>query len=1227
VGRGGGGGGVGWGGGRGGGGAGGGGGVGGGRGAAGLTQRELAAGSGLSVTAVRDLEQGRSHRPRAGSLAALAGALGLDAGQAAVLARAAGEDARLASAGAGRAAVPGSGLWVAVLGPVVAWRDGVALRLGPPGRRAVLALLALAAGELVRRETVIDVLWEQRPPGTAAELVAAHVSRLRRVLDPAGGDGVLAGAGVAGCRLRAGSGELDVVLFGELARQAGAAAAAGDAAAACGLYEQALSLWRGDPAGDVAVLRGHPAVAELVRRRAEVVAGYAQAAFGLGWHERVIPLLDGLARAEPLNERVHARLMVALAGAGQQAAAVAVYEDLRRRLDEELGVYPGAELAEAHQRVLRQDVPASGPAAGPVATMRTLPRDVPAFTGRDAELRGLVAAAAGAAGVVAIHAVDGMPGVGKTALVTRAAVVDEPGVEPRQELTELQYRILAADPKLLLDGAPADSGRPAAGSDRTIRAGESGRAAPHQLPVGPRHFAGREAELGVLTGLLADVGGPGGAVVISAIGGTAGIGKTALAVHWAHHVADRFPDGQLYVNLRGYDPEESMPAADALAGFLRALGVPGHDIPPEAEERAARYRTLVAGRRILVVLDNARQLEQVRPLLPGSSGCVAVVTSRDALAGLVARDGAVRLDLDLLPLADAVGLLRALIGPRVDADPDTADTLAERCARLPLALRIAAELAAGRPAASLAELAGELADQQQRLDLLDAGGDPRTAVRAVFSWSYRHLDSAAARAFRMLSMHTGTDLDRYAAAALMGTAVERAGRLVGQLSSANLLQPTGPGRHAMHDLLRAYGRELAAADRGNDERRAALTRLFDYYLHTSAAAMNTLFPAEAADRPTIPGPAATALPTTDNRGTARAWLDAERRNYVAAATHAAAQGWPGHATRMAATVFRYLDVGGHMPEAVTIHSHARRAATVIGDHAAEAEALTCLGVAYLRQGLFDQAAGHLHQALRLCRQTGDRGGEARALVDLGLVDLRQGNHERGRGSLQMGAGVYRDIGDRFGEARAMANLGIIERRLGRYRQASECLLRSLAACQAAGDRLSQAPVLTNLGLVDLQLGRYQQAVGHHRQALTLFRETGNRNGEAHALSNLGVAELRWQRYEHAAGHLRQARTLFRETGDTAGEAEALNGLGELLLATGQPGDARAQHAAALVLTGQIGDKYEQARAHDGLARCYHAADDPGRTVRHWQEALALYSYLHAPEAEQVRAHLTAAHDR
>jgi hypothetical protein len=242
-----------------------------------------------------------------------------------------------------------------------------------------------------------------------------------------------------------------------------------------------------------------------------------------------------------------------------------------------------------------------------------------------------------------------------------------------------------------------------------------------------------------------------GTVVISAIDGTAGVGKTALAVHWAHHVVDRFPDGQLYVNLRGYDPGQPMPATDALAGFLQSLGVPGQDIPAEADQRAARYRSLTAGKRMLIVLDNAGSADQVRPLLPGTPSCTVVVTSRDALAGLVARDGATRVDLDLLPLEDAVALLRTMIGARADAEPRAAAELAGQCCRLPLALRVAAELAAIRPATSLAELADELAHLGTRLDLLRAGGDSRTEVRAVFSWSYRHLDADAARTFRLLA--------------------------------------------------------------------------------------------------------------------------------------------------------------------------------------------------------------------------------------------------------------------------------------------------------------------------------------------------------------------------------------------------------------------------------------------------------------------------------------------
>ncbi len=382
----------------------------------------------------------------------------------------------------------------------------------------------------------------------------------------------------------------------------------------------------------------------------------------------------------------------------------------------------------------------------------------------------------------------------------RQILVGELGAEPGSELQEVHQRILAGDPAL-------------AGPDQVPV--PSGAGVPRELPAGVRHFTGRARELAALTRLLnaADEQAP-GMVVISAIGGTAGVGKTALAVHWAHLVAGQFSDGQLYVNLRGYDPDQPMPVAEALAGFLRALGVASQDIPAEVAEQAARYRSLLAERRMLVVLDNASSEEQVRPLLPASRSSAVVVTSRDALTGLVARDGAQRLDLELLPAADAVDLLRALIGPRVDADPAAAAALAEQCSRLPLALRVVAELATARADLPLDALRDELADHQRRLELMDAGGDPRTGVRAVFS---------------------------------CGTAEVR-GHLEA-LVRAHLVRGAGPGRYGLHDLLRAYARALAADKDGGREHQAALTRLFDYYLGAAAAAMDLLFPAERHRRP------------------------------------------------------------------------------------------------------------------------------------------------------------------------------------------------------------------------------------------------------------------------------------------------------------------------------------------------------------------------------------------
>src|ERR1022692_703242 len=384
------------------------------------------------------------------------------------------------------------------------------------------------------------------------------------------------------------------------------------------------------------------------------------------------------------------------------------------------------------------------------------------------------------------------------------------------------------------------------------RAG-GGQIVPRQLPGPVRQFVGRDSEIAALTGLLDSAGSGPAALVIPAIGGTAGVGKTALAIHWAQRVAGHFPDGQLYVNLRGYAPDEPVSASDALAGFLRALGVPGQDIPAETSERAARFRSLLAGRRMLVLLDNGGQAEQVRPLLPGSPGGLTVVTSRDALAGLVARDGAVQLDLGPLPLGEAVGLLRALIGVRVDGDLAAADALAARCAGLPLALRVAAEFAVNRPAASLARLAGELGDQQ-RLDLLDAGADPRTGIRSVFSWSYQHLGTEAAGLFRKLGLPPGLDLGLHAAVALTATTAGQVRRVLDVLARGHLIAHAAPGRYAMHDLLRAYARELAGTEDSEEGRLGAATAPLASYLYHAGTAMDALFSAEFHPPPPYPPP-------------------------------------------------------------------------------------------------------------------------------------------------------------------------------------------------------------------------------------------------------------------------------------------------------------------------------------------------------------------------------------
>ncbi len=755
------------------------------------------------------------------------------------------------------------------------------------------------------------------------------------------------------------------------------------------------------------------------------------------------------------------------------------------------------------------------------------------------------------------------------------------------------------------------------------------RVVPAQLPGDVDLFTGRAAELADLDRHLtataeqaAAAGGGSTSVVISAVSGTAGVGKTALALRWAHRVRAGFPDGQLYVDLRGYDPNRPLSAADALARFLRALGVAGADIPLEVEERSASYRSLLDGRRMLIVLDNAATVEQVRPLLPGTPSALVVVTSRDSLAGLVARHGARRLDLDLLPLEDAVALLGALIGQRVGAEPDAAAELAGQCVRLPLALRVAAELAATRPTTPLAGLVEELADEQRRLELLDAGGDTRTAIRAVFSWSYQHLPAEAGRAFRLLGLHPGPDFDLYAAAALTHTSLEQAQHLLDLLARAHLIGPTSSGRYAMHDLLHAYATYLADLEDSEEERGAALTRLFDHYLATAAAAMDTLHPAEKHRRPRIPPPA-TPTPSMTDTAAARAWLDAERATLTATCTYTAAHGWAGHTTRLATTLYRYFELGGHYPDALTIHTHARHAACHIGNSAGEAHALTNLGVVSWQQGHHRQAADYLQQALVLFHKIDDQAGEMRVLTNLGLLSWQQGHHRQAADYLQQALTLAREIGHQAGEARALVSLGLLSWRQCHYPQSVDYLQQALTLTREIGHQAGEARALTTLGLVYQRQGNYQQAAEHHQQALVLAREIGHRVGEAYVLTNLGALYQRQRRYQQAAEHHQQALALFREIGHRAGEAMALNAVGETHHVTGDPEHARANHDVALTLASRISDRYEQARAHNGLAHTHHASGDPDPARHHWRQALALYTDLGVPEADDIHAHLTA----
>jgi tetratricopeptide (TPR) repeat protein len=722
------------------------------------------------------------------------------------------------------------------------------------------------------------------------------------------------------------------------------------------------------------------------------------------------------------------------------------------------------------------------------------------------------------------------------------------------------------------------------------------------LPPDLPGFTGRAAEAALIRrGLAAGV---------VTIAGMAGVGKTRLAVHTGHQLDREQPfDRILFADLRGFHPDAARPPADpgaVLGGFLRLLGLSGQQIPPDLPGRAAAYRDRLAGLRALVVLDNAADAAQVRPLLPAGPGAQVLVTSRRTLAEL---PGGTHLAVDVFTVAEAVAFLTRSV-PAIPAGPDprAAARIAERCGCLPLAL--------GLITGHIRGVHGwTLTDHADRLDDRHAAHQVDGGVELAVGLSYQQLPSDRQRLLRLAALDPATAFDAYAVAALTGSDPVPAGAALSELRRDHLLQEAGAGRYTLHDLIRAYTIGRAHDEDPPPARRAALTRLFDYYLAASARAMDTLAPAEAHHRPRIDAPA-TPLPELADPAAALAWLDAERPALVAVAVHAAAEGWPAHAVRLSSTLLRYLD-GGYAADALTLHGHAWQAAQLLDDPAGQAHVLSNLGAAHRGLGDYGPAAARFEQALELSRSAGDDAGQARALGNLALVEERLGRYPAVAAHSEEALALFRKAGDREGEARALINLGIVEGRLGRYGPATGHLEQARELYSGAGDRTGEATALLNLGEVDDRLGLLDRAGEHLGRALVMFRELGIPGGAAWALGSLGGVHTHRGEPGLAVERLTEALELFRTTGDRAGEAFALNGLGEA--AVSEPAEAVARHEAADAIAAEIGVREEVARAQAGLGRALLGLADGARAGRHLARALAIYTELGMPEAARIRS--------
>jgi DNA-binding SARP family transcriptional activator/Tfp pilus assembly protein PilF len=996
-----------------------------------------------------------------------------------------------------------------LLGPIEATVDGRRVELSRRRERGVLALLLLEVGQSVATERLIELLWADDPPADPRRAVQVSVSRLRRWLATVdrSHDDVRVDTVASGYAIHADPMSVDVHRFAALVAET---RRYDDAEERARVLREALALWRGTPLADLGSARLCQAVRQrLEELRLDALERRVEADIECGRHLEVISELADLTARYPTRENLVAARMTALARAGRKQDALAVYRETADRLIVELGLDPGQDLRDLHTQILRDDVDVASPtpriASSPIRPAQ-LPADLPVFTGRARELAGLLE-------------------LGPTA----------------------------------------------------------------QPPSG----------------------------VIS-IDGMAGVGKTALAVHAAHRLAPEYPDGALYVDLHGFtEGVDPVRPGDALDRMLRSLGVPSGQIPAATDERAALFRSVLADRRVLILLDNASTEAQVQPLLPAANS-LALITSRHRLVGL---DLTHSISLESLRPDEAITLFTSVAGAdRLSGEPsDLVEQVVELCGRLPLAIRLVGARLRGRTAWSIAFLLDRLGDEHRRLAEMEAG---ERSVAGALDLSYQHLTPDQQHLIRRLGLHPGLDFDPYAAATLADITPQEAEAILDELLEAHVLQQDRPERYRFHDLVRTHVATRVATDEPGPDRDQAVRRLLDWYLHTVDAAMRQVEPHRP--RPSRAAAPTSEVPAMTDHEQAMAWLEGERVNLMAAVQLASVRRWHAYARDLPLAMHRYFYVRGYRDDWIASHQLALKATWELADPSGEAEVLNNLGIAQGRIGRYPEAVGYLDDALTLRRQVGDRHGAATALNNLGIASWHAGRSAEALDTLAEALALRRELDDLPGQANVLNNLGTLYEHMGRYADALEHLQWALERRRALSDRRGEASTLDSLGVLFIALGSHQRAETCLARALALHRETGHRDGEADTLNGLGRLYTRLGRHGTARDHHVRALTLGRRVDNSRIEAEALIGIGELCHDLGDHAEALRHHRVALALVEHAGSPFHQARARHGIGRALLGAGESDAARGHLAAARQLFRTLGAPEADEIEAELTSA---